>query len=321
MPATIGAMSHMEKNSKIIITGGSGLVGTALTTMLCKKGFTNVHPLSSKECDLTDYSATLALFEQEKPEYVYHLAAAVYGIMGNMMNKGSSFLKNTLINLSVVEASRRINVKKITAMGSGCVYPFPSPGLPLSEDMVWLGKPHPSEDSYAHSKRALLAQLNAYNESYATEFAFVISANLYGPNDKFDIEQGHVIPSLVRKFHDAKINDGEVTVWGDGSSKRDFMYSEDAAEALLVIMENLSGPVNLGSGMVHPIRDLVECLTDITDLHGRVRWDRSKPNGQDYRAYDLNKLFDVGFTPKVKLHEGLRRTFNWYADNTSAARI
>jgi GDP-L-fucose synthase len=310
----------MEKTDKILITGGTGLVGTALTNVLKGQGYENILAINSKNVDLTDWNTTISFFKQEKPDYVFHLAAAVYGIMGNMQNKGSSFLLNNWINTHVIEASRLVGVKKITAMGSGCVYPYPSPGIPLKEDMVWMGKPHQSEDSYAHAKRAMLAQLNAYQESYGTEFAFVISANLYGPNDKFDKEFGHVTPALVRKFYEAKQNGTEVIVWGDGSSKRDFMYSQDAAEALTHIMAKIQGPVNLGSNMVHPIKDLVECLAEITGLQDQVRWDTSKPNGQDFRSYDLNKLFNTGFKPTVSLPEGLKNTYTWYENNAMSAR-
>lgn len=310
----------MDKKAKIFITGGTGLVGTALVKVLTEDGYSNVVALGSKDCDLTDYKATLEFFAKEKPQYVFHLAASVYGIMGNMMNKGASYLDNTLINLSVVEASRLANVEKIVCMGSGCVYPYPSPGLPLKEDMIWQGAPHHSEDSYALSKRGMLAQLNAYKESYDLKSAFVVSANLYGPNDKFDVEYGHVTPSLVRKFFEAKNNNSNVVVWGNGSSQRDFMYSDDAARALVAIMDNLEGPVNLGSGSVHSIREVVESLAEASNMQGRIDWDASKPNGQDFRAYDLSKLDSTGFTAKVDLTEGMRRTYEWYAENSKIAR-
>lgn len=311
----------MNHNDKIIITGGTGLVGTALTKALLEKGFTNVKSLSSKDCDLTNTQATFKFFNTEQPKYVFHLAASVYGIMGNMMNKGISYYNNSMININVVEASRRVCVNKIVCMGSGCVYPYPSPSLPLKENMVWMGEPHSSEDSYAYAKRGMLAQLNAYAESYNLDYAFVISANLYGPNDKFDVEYGHVTPALVRKFYEAHISKSKVTVWGDGSSCRDFMYSSDAAAALLTIMDNIQGPVNMGSNMVHSIRDLVNELSDITSMHANVTWDTTKPNGQDYRSYDLSKLNSVGFSAKVSLNEGIRKTYQWYVKNVSNARI
>ncbi len=310
----------MEKNAKIVITGASGLVGGALKHVLEEDGYSNVVGMSSKMCDLCDWKATKAFFEDAKPDYVFHMAARVYGIMGNMKNKGQSFFENVLINTHAVEGARLGGAKKIVAMGSGCVYPYPSPGNPLKEDMIWLGTPHHSEDSYAHSKRAMLAQLLAYKENYDLPFAFVISANLFGPGDKFDPEFGHVTPALVRKFYEAQRDGKEVTVWGNGSAKRDFMFSMDAARALVAIMDHLEGPVNLGSGNVHAIREIINTLTDEAGLQGRVVWDETKPNGQEYRSYDLSALQSTGFKPRVSLDEGVRLTYRWYKENAETAR-
>jgi GDP-L-fucose synthase len=313
-------IGSLHPDSRIVITGGTGLVGTALTTLLREQGYRNVVAASSAMCNLLDWQETRAFFLEQRPDYVVHLAARVYGIMGNMRNKGSSFLDNTLINTHTVEAARLAGVRKIVAMGSGCVYPYPSPGVPLTEDMVWSGAPHPSEDSYAHSKRAMLAQLVAYQEQYDLPYAFVISGNLYGPHDKFDPEFGHVTPSLVRKFHEARLSGSDVIVWGHGTARRDFTYSDDCARALLSIMQSVQGSVNLGSGSVHAIREVVDGLAAITGLTGRVVWDAGKPDGQDHRAYDLSRLFATGFRPQVSLEEGLRRTYEWYAAAATSAR-
>jgi GDP-L-fucose synthase len=237
-----------------------------------------------------------------------------------MKNKALSFRDNTLINMNVIEGAVSVGVKKMTCMGSGCVYPYPSPGLPLNEDMIWMGAPHASEDSYAHSKRAMLAQLNAYKESYGLDFAFVISGNLYGPHDKFDTEYGHVTPSLVRKFYEASLTGEEIVVWGDGSAQRDFMFSEDTGEALIAIMKSVLGSVNMGSGAVNSIRDIVDILADITGGQAQIVWDSSKPNGQDYRAYNLDKLSETGFKPNVCLREGLEKTYAWYKEHADKAR-
>jgi GDP-L-fucose synthase len=310
----------MNLNDSIVITGGGGLVGNALTALLQRKGYTNVCSLRSTDGDLTQWDAVRGLFARLAPAYVFHLAARVYGIRGNMENKGVAFRDNVLINTHVVEACRLCGVRKIVAMGSGCVYPYPSPGLPLKEDMVWQGKPHDSEDSYAHAKRAMLAQLIAYHEQYGLPFAFVISANLYGPHDKFDVEHGHVTPALVRKFFEAKQSGGRVTVWGNGTARRDFIYASDVATALIHIMQQVDGPVNMGSGHVHSIRDIVDALSDITGLAGRVDWDSSKPNGQDYREYDLSTLQRTGFRAAVPLVQGLRQTYSWYEASSNVAR-
>lgn len=310
----------MDSAAKILITGGTGLVGTALADALAAHGHSAVVAAGSRDGDLSRFEDAAALFDRVRPRFVFHLAAAVYGIMGNLRNKGESFLRNVLINTHVVECCRRVGVEKLVAMGSGCVYPYPAPAYPMREDMVWQGPPHPSEDSYAHAKRAMLAQLLAYKESYGTRFAFVISANLYGPHDRFDVENGHVTPALVRKFHEARGSGEDVVVWGDGTSQRDFMYATDTAEALIAVMRSIEGPVNFGSGRVHAIRELVEVLAELTGLEGRVRWDPTRPNGQAYRSYDLSKLSGTGFQPHVGLAEGLRRTYEWYAAHVAEAR-
>ena len=307
----------MDKKSKILVTGGAGLVGSALIERLKDQGYQSVFGLGRQECDLLDGVATQNFFQNVRPEYVFHCAARVYGILGNMNNKVASFYENILINTNVVEASRRVRVKKITAMGTGAVYPYPSPGLPLKEDMIFMGSPHPAEDSYAHAKRAMLAMLRAYEESYGLNWAYVVSCNLFGANDKFDTENGHVVPSLIKKFHDAKLNKTDVLVWGNGSAKRDFMYAKDAAGALISIMQKATGPVNLGGGTVYSIRQIVDYLAEIAEMESMVKWDPLRPNGQDYRAYDLSKLNATGFGCDYSIKEGLEETWNWYVKNAS----
>jgi GDP-L-fucose synthase len=303
----------MRPDSRIVVTGGTGMVGSALVRVLREAGFRDVRAIGSADCDLLDWQATRAFFAEHRPEYVFHIAARVFGLMGHLQNKGIAYLDNILINTHTIEAARLAGVRKIVAMGSGCVYPHPAPGAPVTEDMVWYGPPHHAEDSYAHAKRAMLAQLVAYQEQYGLPYAFVISGNMYGPDDKFVEEFGQVTPSLVRKFHVARTRGGEVPVWGTGTARRDFMFSEDAGRAMLAIMQGVEGAVNMGSGEVHAIRELVDALSDITGMGDRVVWDRSKPDGQDHRAYDLSRLFATGFRPRVSLAEGLRRTYEAFA--------
>ncbi|MEJ1157927.1 NAD-dependent epimerase/dehydratase family protein [Prosthecomicrobium sp. N25] len=305
----------MDRDAVILVTGARGLVGSALVELLAGEGFGHVVPLGREDCDLTDRAATFAFFEAHRPAYVFHAAARVYGILGNMMNQGLSFLDNVTINTNVVEASRRAGVRKITVMGTGAVYPYPPPSLPLKEDDIFAGRPHPSENAYAHAKRAMLAMLEAYTDSYGLDWAYIVSCNLFGPRDKFDTVGGHVVPSLVKKFHDAGRTGGEVVVWGDGSARRDFMYVKDAARVGLAIMERLSGPVNIGSGRVYRIAEIVEALGRISGLSDRIVWDASKPNGQDYRAYDLGRLASIGFECVYPIEVGLRETWDWYGLN------
>lgn len=302
----------MQKESKILITGSHGLVGTSLIAYLKESGFTNIVGIGRVDCDLLSRSETRSYFKKINPEYVFHCAARVYGIIGNMNNKGLSFYDNVMINTNVIESSRLVNVKKITVMGTGAIYPYPSPGLPLMEDMIFLGWPHKAEDSYANAKRAMLAMLRAYEESYGMDWAYVVSCNLFGPYDKFDTQNGHVIPSLIKKFYDAKYTNSKVIVWGNGSARRDFMYVKDAVVALHEVMIKLKGPVNLGSGKIYSISEIVNLLDEITNKSSTIDWDSTKPNGQDYRAYDLTKLNSIGFKCKFNLKVALAETWSWY---------
>ncbi len=303
----------MDKSSRILITGGTGLVGTALLRILQENGFSNVINVGKADCNLMDDHAVRQLFADILPEYVFHLAARVHGIGGNQKYKSDVLYENVLINTNVIENARCSNVKKIVAMGSGCVYPE-LPGVEeLSEDHIWLGPPHPSEDSYAHAKRLMLAHLIAAKEQYGLESAFAISGNIYGPHDNFDIDEGHVIPALVAKFHEAKQAGLPVKVWGSGIAIRDFSYCDDIASALQFLMVHFEGPVNIGSNHRHPISDIV---TNLAAICGgiQVQWDTSKPDGQLKRFYNLNKLEASGFKAKITLEEGLKRTYNWYAE-------
>ncbi len=302
----------MHKQNKIVVTGAKGLVGSAMVALLQQQGYENVVAAGRDSCDLTNQVQTLDFIQSQNPDYLFHSAARVYGIMGNMCNKALSFYDNAMININVVHGAHLAKVKKITVMGTGCVYPYPSPNLPLKEDMIFDGRPHESENSYAQAKRAMLAMCEAYEESYNMDWAYVVSCNLFGPNDKFDTEFGHVIPSLIKKCYDAKQSGSPITVWGDGSAQRDFLYVKDTSSAALAIMEHLSGPVNIGSGTIYSIRDIVDILADIAGLQGRIIWDASKPNGQAFRSYDLSKLTTTGFKPAYNMRQGLQETWDWY---------
>jgi GDP-L-fucose synthase len=302
----------LNKSDKIVVTGAAGLMGSALVDHLRSEGYENVVPLKRADCDLLDTPATFAFLERSRPDHVFHAAARVYGLGGSMKHQGASFYANCVINENVIEGSRRAGARKVTAMGTGAVYPFPSPGLPLKEDMIFLGRPHPAQAGYANAKRAMLAMLEAYQESYGLKWAYIVSGNLFGPRDRFDIELGNVVPSLIKKFYDAKKSGGTVQVWGDGSAERDFIYVKDAARAALAVMSGVDGAVNMGSGGVYSIRAVVDVLSELTGMSGRIEWDRSKPNGQAYRAYDLTKLHAAGFAPKYSLRAGLEETWNWY---------
>ena len=310
----------MQPNDAILITGGSGLAGIHLKQYLQSQGFGRILTPTSAECDLTDRKAVRDYFQRNHPDYVFHMAGFVRGIVGIMRNQGEAYLKNNLINTHIVDACHEFGVKKVVAMGSIAVYPDAEAGTTLSEDDIWKGPPHYSEYGYAQAKRGMLAQLQTYEDSYGMNYAFVFSTNLYGPHDRFNTETGHVIPSLVKKFYDAKQAKTEVTVWGDGSALRDFLYIKDTARALHVIMNKVTGPINLATGTSNKIRDVVDILAAHTGMQDRIVWDASMPNGSLFRAYDVSRLRATGFLPEYTLEHGLQETYDWYANNSSAVR-
>lgn len=307
----------MQRDERILVTGARGLVGSAVVNRLREQGFQTIIPIGRQDCDLMDRAATEELIAEFRPHHVFHAAARVYGIMGNMKNRALSFHENVVINTNVIHASQLAKVRKITVMGTGAVYPYPSPRLPLVEDDIFLGRPHHAEEAYAHAKRTALAMLEAYRYDHGLDWAYVVSCNLFGPRDKFDVDFGHVVPSLIAKFHEASQTGGNVLVWGDGSAQRDFLYVDDCAAAVQKIMEAGQGPVNIGSGTVYRIRDVVETLARVVGMEDRITWDASKPNGQDYRAYDLSRLQALGFQPAHTLEQGLRATWEWYLHERS----
>jgi GDP-L-fucose synthase len=310
--------TEISTNDRVLVTGGTGMVGNALTRELAGMGFTNVVSIGSTDCDLRNPHAVAKLMAEFTPHYVFHLAARVYGIGGNARYKSDVLVDNVLINTNVIEQARLAGARKIVAMGSGCVYPELPGQEELFEDQIWIGPPHESESSYAHAKRLMLAQLDAARDQYGLSSAFVISGNLYGPHDSFNIEDGHVIPSLVAKFHEAAKEGKPVSVWGSGVAIRDFTYGGDTARALMAIMCNLEGPVNMGSGQRHPIRDIVEALQDQTGVD--VEWDADKPDGQLVRYYNLDRLQSTGFKAKMKLVDGVQEVYRWYTKNSGTAR-
>lgn len=307
--------STMDKQSKILITGGTGLVGTALSKVLTEEGYKSVIITEKNDCDLMSSQEVEKMFKDKAPDYVFHLAARVHGIGGNKKYKSDVLFENVMINTNLIENARKAGVKKIVAMGSGCVYPELPEIEELREEHIWIGSPHPSEDSYAHAKRLMLAHLQAAKEQYGLEWAFAISGNIYGPNDAFDIEDGHVIPALVAKFFAASKDNTPVRIWGSGVAIRDFCFCDDTATALLALMMHLEGPVNIGSNQRHSIRDIVNSLDKVCDGKVPIEWDASKPDGQHKRYYNLDRLMSAGFEAKVTLEEGILRTYQWYSDN------
>jgi GDP-L-fucose synthase len=311
-------MTKFPEGAVVLVTGSSGVAGHATVDRLIEAGY-RVVAATSATVDLRDSAATLAYIEKIQPTGIIHLAARVHGLGGNVGSQGEMFLDNLLINTSVIEAAHLIGVPKIVAMGTVAAYPSTA-ALPIREDAVWAGRPHGSEAGYAQAKRAMFAQLEAYQDQYGTDYAIALSTNLYGPHDRFDEVRGHVLPSLVSKFHRAIQNGTDVAVWGSGKPTRDFLYSADAAAALQSMLEHGSGMYNMATGESVAIREAVETLAEVSGFTGEVVWDQSKPDGQAARVFDVSRLKGLGWKPQVELREGLRATYEWFAANVDSVR-
>jgi GDP-L-fucose synthase len=304
----------MKRNDCIVVTGAGGLVGSAVVEHLRSQLHTCVIGLERADCDLQDFEATGKLFAKIRPAQVFHAAARVYGIIGNMTHQAKSFLENTRINISVIDAAYRAGVKKITVMGTNCVYPSP-PVIPFREQMIFDGRPDASESAYGHAKRGMLAMLEAYEDSYGLNWAYLVSGNLFGPRDRFDPVNGHVIPSLIHKFYEASIDDDKfVDLFGDGAPERDFLYVKDMARIVHLVMEgDTRGAINIGSGEARRIFQVASMLCRITGVsQSRVRWNPDKPNGRLRCLADLSRLDGLGFKPAYTLETGLRETWDWH---------
>jgi GDP-L-fucose synthase len=313
----------MKRKSTIIVTGANGLAGSAVVEHLRNEMFTNVVEFTRDGVDLMDAGRVYALFDQIRPEFVFHAAATVYGLGGNMANQGKSIFTNTVINTNVIDASRLVGVKKITVMGTNAIYPWP-PKLPYSEGDIFDGRPHSGEAGYGHAKRHMLAMLEAYRESYGLEYSYIVSGNLYGPRDKFDPITGHVLPSLIAKFYDAAVSGGKVSVWGNGSATRDFLYVKDLARVVKLLMSEdiTSSAINIGSGHSVSIKTIVEMLCVISGVSAdRVCFDPLKPNGRPECHSDLSRIRDLGFTPNYDLATGLRETWDWFVDDRMNSQL
>jgi GDP-L-fucose synthase len=307
------------KNERLLVTGAGGVLGSAFVAMLAARGIVCAAP-GRAECDFLDERAVTDYFGSLKPTVVFHLAGRVTGVQGNISFGGRAFYENAKMNLNVIEAARTVGVKKLVAAGTTAIYSDEAP-LPLSEKSFWVGAPHGSEAPYGHAKRAMLAQLEAYSKQYGMDYGYLICTNLYGPHDRFDEVYGHVVPSLVARFHDAVTNEiPEITIWGDGTPTRDFLYAEDAAAAFIQVAETGSGAYNTATGQSVPIRDLVSAVQQTSQYRGNISWDKSKPSGQLVRQYDVSRLKGLGWSPRFTLQGGVDATYKWFAGNHLSAR-
>ncbi|PGY12705.1 GDP-L-fucose synthase [Bacillus sp. AFS031507] len=307
----------MNKESKIYVAGHRGLVGSAIIRKLEEKGYTNLVYRTSKELDLRDKNAVDILFAEEKPDFVFLAAAKVGGIVANNEYPADFIRDNLLIQTNIIDAAYRNNVAKLLFLGSTCIYPKMAP-QPLKEEYLLTGVLEPTNEPYAIAKIAGIKMCESYNRQYGTQYISVMPTNLYGENDNFDLHTSHVLPALIRKFHEAKENNASfVEVWGTGTPKREFLYSDDLADASIYLMNNYSGNeiVNIGVGEDLPIKELAEKIKEVVGFKGEIQFDTTKPDGTPRKLVDVTKLNSLGWKATTSLEEGLKKAYQWFLDN------
>lgn len=312
--------SILPRDAKIYVAGHRGLVGGAILRRLEFGGFQNVVTRTSSALDLRDQSATQAFFEQEKPETVILAAARVGGILANSTYPAQFIYDNLMIAANVIEAAHQSGVKKLLNLGSSCIYPRLAP-QPLSEDALLTGPLEPTNRAYAIAKIAAIEICDSYRAQYGADFISAMPTNLYGPFDNFDLQGSHVLPALMRKMHDAKLEGASsVEIWGSGTPKREFLHCDDLADACLFLLENYShpGPINVGSGVDLSIKELALLVKEIVGFRGELTFDASKPDGTPRKLMDVSKLERSGWKAKIGLREGMEKTYAWFLENFEA---
>jgi GDP-L-fucose synthase len=309
-------------NRRVVVSGGNGFLGSFVVENLRSAGCRELTVPRSREYDLREKSEALRLFKDARPDVFVHLAAVVGGIGANRDNPGRFFYDNAVMGLNVIEAARVVGIEKFVCAGTVCSYPKFTP-VPFREENFWDGYPEETNAPYGLAKKMLLVQLQAYRQQYGMNGIYLTPVNLYGPRDNFDLETSHVIPALIRKCWEAKqARAAEILAWGTGSATREFLYAEDAAEAIVLAAEKYakSDLVNLGSGEETSIRDLLEQIRSMVGYEGKVRWDATKPDGQPRRGLDTSRaLAEFGWRAKTSLHDGLRKTIQWFESNVKLA--
>lgn len=302
----------MEKDSKIYVAGHTGMVGSALCRKLEEEGFLNLVLRTSKELDLTNQSAVAAFFEKEKPEYVFLAAAKVGGIRANDIYRGQFLYENLMIQNNVIHQSYLHNVKKLLFLGSSCIYPKMAP-QPIKEEYLLDGKLETTNEPYAIAKIAGLKMCENYNRQYSCNFISVMPTNLYGPGDNYDPETSHVLPALLRKFHEAKLEEREyVELWGSGEPRREFLHVDDLAEACLFLMEDYNETqwLNIGTGKDISIKELAKLIKEIVGYKGKIIWDKGKPDGAPRKLLDVSLLHNLGWEHKINLRSGIEKVYH-----------
>lgn len=307
----------MNKKSKIYIAGHRGLVGSALLRRLERAGFHNLLLRTHAELDLLDQNATREFFAREKPEYVFLAAARVGGILANSTRPAQFIHDNLVVETNVIHAAYEQGVKKLLFLGSSCIYPRLAP-QPMKEEHLLSGPLEETNKPYAVAKIAGIIMCQSYNKQYGTNFISVMPTNLYGTNDNFDLESAHVLPALIRRFHEAK-RDGNpsVVAWGTGAPRREFLHVDDMADACLFLMERYDGDeiVNIGTGEDLSVRELTELVSKVVGYKGDIVWDASKPDGTPRKLLDVSKIQGLGWKHSIALRDGIADTYQWYVQN------
>jgi GDP-L-fucose synthase len=305
----------LEQNAKIYIAGHTGLIGSAMVRKLRSLGYSNIITKTHKEMDLTEGKKVKEFFEKENPQYVFLAAAKVGGIFANSTYPAEFIYENLMIQTNVIDLSYRYEVKKLLFFASSCIYPKGCQ-QPMKEEYLMMGPLEPTNEPFGVAKLAGMKMCQAYNRQYGTNFISIIPANVYGINDHFD-EEGHVVASLIKKFHEAKVKGEEsVTLWGTGRPQREFFYADDLAEACIFLMDQYdeNEAINVGTGVGTTITEVAEWIKRITGFKGYIIYDTAKPDGNPVRILDTSRITTLGWKPKTLLDEGLRITYKWYKE-------
>ncbi len=313
----------MTQDSKILITGSSGMVGTELRQELKRRGYSNIIGISKNDIDLCNQSATFNFFEKYKPDYVFHLAAKVGGILANIKYPADFLYQNIMINSNIIEAARLFKIKKLLYLGSSCIYPRLSP-QPMKEEYLLTGLLEPTNEGYAIAKIVGIKLCEYYNKQYGCNFISAIPPNLFGPYDNFLDDNSHVIPALIRKIYSAKINNlKSLELWGTGNARREFLFIKDLVDGIIFLMLNYNDykPINIGSGEDYSIAELVDILKDIIGYNGEILWDKTKPDGMPKKLLDSSRILKLGWKPRYNFKEALIITYEWFTKNISNQSI
>lgn len=301
----------MEKEAKIYVAGHRGMVGSAILRNLRSRGFSNFVLRTHAELDLTSQAAVAKFFELEKPDYVFLAAAKVGGIVANSIERGAFVYENMMIEMNVIHSAYVNEVRKLMFLGSSCIYPRLA-AQPMSEDALLTGALEPTNEPYAIAKIAGIKMCEAYRAQYGCDFVSVMPTNLYGQGDNYDLTSSHVLPAMIRKFHEAKLSGAPfVELWGTGAPRREFLHADDMADATVFVMENYNGAqhVNIGSGNELSIKELSQIVRRVVGYTGAVKWNTDKPDGMPRKLMDCSKLHAMGWAPKIELEDGIAKVY------------